>query len=351
MASELRRLRLPFLEGLRLGEICHIVHLAIKRRLVAYSGSTLIPGKMHHVCRNASVRIPTIAKGFTERLRDDKDEKFSLSNGDNAKVYVQNEKELCSIVREVLSSVANGQGLDISKLKREVLNRFNIVLSETQFGCTKLLELFQTTSLSRICLVKSVENMHRIHLRENVLECSSKATSPRTTAGMTKLSPQTFANAPVATIAPPPGLEFMVSYSNLCSSSARAGSGAVNLQTSLRDSLRSLGARTLHSLGHRKHGSFDMKTRSNLRRFSYDVQLQACDFDAASTRCPSWGSQECFDLDQSASSAASACSTDEIHGPFFPTDRGASWASILRQGFPPSTTLPAYVSAPSSYSF
>jgi len=214
-ASELRRMQLPFLEGRRLGELCHIVHLAIQRHLFAYDGSMIIPGAMHDACRSAEENRPMLKKRSCRR---------ASVNGEGAegdfltqqevdcsdKAFVQTEEELCNIIVELLKEDHEGEGLNLSKLKRLIMKRWNLLLSETIFGCTKLLELVHQTALKEVCVLRSAGNMHTLHLRNAVAAQSYPCHHHGNAVVHDSASPAVVASglSPHTCIPPPPGSGF-----------------------------------------------------------------------------------------------------------------------------------------------
>jgi len=383
MASQLRRLCLPLFTGCKLGEICHIVHLAIRRRLVAYNGSMLIAGNMHEACQNASAGVPTLAKRFAGRVRHDQGKTTHTNSTDN-KAYVQSECELSNIVLALLMSDAEGLGLDISKLKGKIMERYNLVLSETMFGCTKLLELLETSSLNIVCVVKSIGNKHRVHLKDPDVRHTlpSSPPSPAMVSGKPPDlgSPPTMQASvirppfrcatqflteqphsdksrmhPVKDVVeqellpgfrPPPGLEHMVPNSTRRIHQSASGLGAQDTSTSLRASLRSLGTHALQSLGH------EMRS---CQANAYSVQAEKTDSETGSTRCSSrfssLGSQDACDVESSqrSSSVASSFSADELLPKRLPTLLGSSGGRRILNlskemlGPPLDKMKPAYV--------
>jgi len=139
MALELEQRRLPFLQGRKLGEIYHIVHLALQKKLLAYEDNFLVPTAVHSVCRNT---INTLAA--TSRR--------STVGGVESMPVVQTHSELRDVVQKVLLECP--EGLDLSMLKVKILETQNVRLNESVFGCAKLLELVRLPALSSVCAVE-----------------------------------------------------------------------------------------------------------------------------------------------------------------------------------------------------
>jgi len=136
MAVELQQRRLPFLEDRRLGELCHIVQLALRRRLLAYESHLLVPTAAHAASQNARIGLPSAPNRPPAHV--------------NAwKVpFVQTVAELRQILEELLQS---SDGLYLAMLKVKILETKGVRLSETVFGCTKLIELVRLPEIAEIC--------------------------------------------------------------------------------------------------------------------------------------------------------------------------------------------------------
>lgn len=147
-AQTLASRSLPFLQGLSLGQICHIVQLAIsKRKLLGYFNGTVVP-----YCNSESK-----AK---ERCATKKQAFSSMANG--AAPYRRNLANWES-VRACLESIFFALSRDtgpehvmiaLSAIKRIFRTRFRLELSETSLGHSKLSELLQDPRLADLCSVK-----------------------------------------------------------------------------------------------------------------------------------------------------------------------------------------------------
>mmetsp|Transcript_95992 Transcript_95992/g.250241 ORF Transcript_95992/g.250241 Transcript_95992/m.250241 type:complete len:316 (-) Transcript_95992:427-1374(-) len=132
--------RLSFLHGRSLGEISHIIQLAIsQKKLLGYLKGTVVPYKFSQ----------SMAK---ERLASEKQTKSSASRDD---------LELASweTIRSGLLELIDNMQLDqetipLSNMKRMFGMRFQLDLSETKLGYCKLSDLFKDDRLSDICSVR-----------------------------------------------------------------------------------------------------------------------------------------------------------------------------------------------------
>mmetsp|Transcript_138780 Transcript_138780/g.442636 ORF Transcript_138780/g.442636 Transcript_138780/m.442636 type:complete len:627 (-) Transcript_138780:222-2102(-) len=130
---------LPFLSGYSLGQVCHIVQLAIsQKKLLGYLNGTVVPyarsqsmvKDRHAVCQQpcaGSVRARSVVASW-DTLR----------------------QSLAELIREVL---AGGPPIPLSNIKRLFRSRFHIELSETALGYAKLSELLQDSRISDLCEV------------------------------------------------------------------------------------------------------------------------------------------------------------------------------------------------------
>lgn len=132
--------QLPFLVGLSLGRVCHIVQLATTQRmLLGYYGGWLVPYKMsdNYVRMvHASARSPTGAESFA-----------AISTWGEIWYYLQ---QLLSCPEHSDAS----HGITVSNLKPLLKLHFGVHLSETAFGYERLQPLLQDPRLQDICSVQ-----------------------------------------------------------------------------------------------------------------------------------------------------------------------------------------------------
>lgn len=136
--------RLPFLNGCTLGQICHIVQLAIsQKKVLGYLNGSVVPyGKSQSMVKEqcASSQQPCSGPG-----RDASG--MELADWTTAKRCLE----------QILETAATPQGLGVvplSNVKRLFRSRFSIELSETMLGHSKLSELLQDPRFDDVCRVK-----------------------------------------------------------------------------------------------------------------------------------------------------------------------------------------------------
>jgi len=133
--------KLCFLEGYSLGEVAHIVQLAIShKKLLGYSDGALVPyarsqsmlKEKHAECQrpclsSSGAKVPVVATWETFR------------------------EHLQQLVEEASDA---DQKIPLSNLKRLFRTRFGVELSETALGHAKLSELLQDPRIGDLCEVK-----------------------------------------------------------------------------------------------------------------------------------------------------------------------------------------------------
>merc|ERR1712050_467369 len=125
MARELMQRNLAFLSPLSLGEVCHMVQLAIQhRRLIVYHRKMLKP------IQTVLCQLPSAngngASGEGEEIKDMDD--------------------LCMVLFRML--IRHPQGIRLCRMKQMIKHELCRKLSEMAFQCTKLIELFNQEPLS-----------------------------------------------------------------------------------------------------------------------------------------------------------------------------------------------------------
>lgn len=198
MAEEMYNRNLSFLRGRALGEVCHIVELAIKKGLLAYENELLQPV-------SACMRITTAslsAQGV--KLQE------YMSNQDLGFPHLRENGSPVETLQEAREVVAEfiqpwPQGIHISKLKYNILENRNVYISPTMFGHTRLSTLLSSDSFADICRVIHKSNNHilvqSVHYKkpDNVpLFVSSKGKD----AKLKVLSPESLWRAPDMTEIP-----------------------------------------------------------------------------------------------------------------------------------------------------
>jgi len=128
MARELVSRNLSFLEPYALGEICHIVQLAIQqRKIIAYHKKMLKPmqGAMVLAEANSGNGASNAADSNLEEIRD--------------------LLQLCKVLFKTLRK--NSQGIRLDRMKQMIKEECSCRLNEMAFKCTKLTELFRQEPL------------------------------------------------------------------------------------------------------------------------------------------------------------------------------------------------------------
>lgn len=119
MARELMQRQLAFLQPYSLGEICHIVQLAIQqRKLIVYHRKMLKP------VQSIMCQQPNVANG----------------TGGTAEGEITDMDHLCLLLFRML--MRHPQGVQLSRMKQMIKREFGSAISEMAFQCTKLSELF-----------------------------------------------------------------------------------------------------------------------------------------------------------------------------------------------------------------
>lgn len=141
-ARTLNALQLPFLAGLSLGRICHIVQLAIsQKKIFGYMDGAVVPyarsqSMMKEQCALNGQPTMSSSKGQNDLSA------LPIASLDVARKHVLD-----------ILETANGEA-PLSNIKRLFRSRFQIDLSETSFGYSKLSELIQSPYFSDICRVE-----------------------------------------------------------------------------------------------------------------------------------------------------------------------------------------------------
>jgi len=135
---------LPFLAGLTLGQVSHIVQLAIsKKRILGYLNGAVVP-----YGRSQSKVKDTAAEHGTQ-VRNS-----SFSKG----VKLADWKSLIEGLQDILADVNSNGIVPLSNIKRMFRSRFQVDVSETALGHAKLSELFQDSRFLQTCAVRQDES-------------------------------------------------------------------------------------------------------------------------------------------------------------------------------------------------
>lgn len=162
--------RLDFLEGRSLGQICHIVQLAIsQKKILGYSHGGTVP------------------YAFSDSMLKDL-AASRQSSCVTAELVARRERPLATwqavrcYLREALSSAAlagDGGALALSQVKNVFRSQFHVELSETALGHSKLSGLLHDERLRDICEVRLTEQgyfvLPKVSSQDHRGSCSSEA--------------------------------------------------------------------------------------------------------------------------------------------------------------------------------
>jgi len=141
-ASALTERRLPFLVGHSLGQVCHIVQLAIsQRKLLGYLNGTLVP---YH--RSLSMRKEQSALWQQPCIGAGAEQAMPLASIEVARAGM----------REILQAAPGIKpaAMPLSNVKRLFRYRLGVELSETALGFSKLCDMLQNELFADICAIR-----------------------------------------------------------------------------------------------------------------------------------------------------------------------------------------------------
>jgi len=138
-AQTLMSRRLPFLSGLSLGQVCHIVQLAIsEKKVLGYLNGGIVPYN-----RSLSKTKELLAQG--QQPMEQCDDGIAIATWES----------LRSCLQEMISqSPVPWMPIPLANIKRLIRTEFRIALCETALGHAKLSELLQDERLQDICSVR-----------------------------------------------------------------------------------------------------------------------------------------------------------------------------------------------------
>ncbi|CAE7815645.1 unnamed protein product [Symbiodinium sp. CCMP2456] len=151
-AQALVQRELPFLGGFTLGEVCHLVQLAIsKHKILGYCNGAVVPysrsqSRVKEEC--AESQQPCI--GAPKKEDPSSLSSLALASLEKAREHLR------EILRDASSAPSNSgpSMVPLSNVKRLFRSRYQIELSETALGHSKLSELLQDRRFSDICEVQ-----------------------------------------------------------------------------------------------------------------------------------------------------------------------------------------------------
>jgi hypothetical protein len=161
-AQALLECELPPLTGRSLGEVCHIVQLALThRKLLGYLDGAIVPYSYSNSC----------AKDTAAEL--------GVGSGGNQTLPLASWNAAHDCLVEILKGAVrkHRRSVPISTLKRLFRSRFHLELSETALGHTKLSDLLQDSRLKHLCHVELQERGYvMIPILKSVEEVSDSST-------------------------------------------------------------------------------------------------------------------------------------------------------------------------------
>jgi len=176
-ARFLEMCKLPFLQDYSLGQICHIVQLAItQRRLLGYRAGHLVAFKQSEICVKEQCALTQSPSS---------QEEGPVASWDSARLCLQ----------QLLTSNA----ISISNVKRLFCLHFGMELSETALGHVRLLDLLKDSRLNGVCSLH-VEQNGQVMVKGIEPHFHKSGPAPMTPPGM--WSPCTPVFVPFGTVLP-----------------------------------------------------------------------------------------------------------------------------------------------------
>jgi hypothetical protein len=169
-AEELRKCGLSSFTNRSLGELCHIVELGVKKRIIGYDKNGHVVPFRHSLLMEK------------ERLADQQVGIPGVAEGTNSQVRVVGLEEARECLKQLLREQTAGF-LPLPNVKRLFLSRFHVTLSETAFGHSRVSDLLQDEQFNDAFTVEwrgsgyvVSEKRHVINL-SNIIAPSSEADS------------------------------------------------------------------------------------------------------------------------------------------------------------------------------
>lgn len=139
-AQELQKRQLPFFAGRSLGELCHIVQLAIsQKRILGYLNGTLVP-----YCRSQTIMKEHAAQQHATCSRMPREQGLPLASMEATR----------QCLRQLLAEATMAGQMPLSNVKRLFRSRFGLELSETTLGFSKLCDLLANAAFADVCTVR-----------------------------------------------------------------------------------------------------------------------------------------------------------------------------------------------------
>jgi hypothetical protein len=187
MAQQLRATEMPELQAFSFGQVCHIVQLAIGKKIVGYKkGGALVPYQLSDSCL-----------------------KNSAESSDSSSVDVfppiKTVAELRSVLMALWMNPENHQGLPLSLVKDKIEHSTKRSLSEHLLGFSKLSHLFGAPDLEGCCELRHDEPFQPVLCPPSLLATNEVAKPGNKTAGKVSFSPAaSHTDAHTASLPPAP---------------------------------------------------------------------------------------------------------------------------------------------------
>jgi hypothetical protein len=164
-AQDLAARNLPFLAPYSLGEVCHIVQLAIsQRKLLGYLNGSVVPyGSSQSMKKEqcAVSQLPCPTAGGKDRASHQED-------GLPTVTWDEARKRLREILQDPATQTEQGPSMiPLSNVKRIFRSRYRLDLSETALGHSKLSELLQDERFRDVCTVQLQGNGYMVIAEED----------------------------------------------------------------------------------------------------------------------------------------------------------------------------------------
>jgi hypothetical protein len=155
-AQALQSRSLPFFESKSLGQICHIVQLAMSdKKLLGYCNGAVVPyGVSQSMIKEQLAKQQEALNPCQEAAE------LSCATLEEARDCLR------AIMEEAASSEEHGQ-VALSNVKRMIRTKFQLELSETALGHSKLTALFQDRHFHDICTVKLEKHGYMLYPQQS----------------------------------------------------------------------------------------------------------------------------------------------------------------------------------------
>jgi len=158
-AQALAARALSFLRGLSLGQVSHIVQLAIsQKKILGYSKGSIMPyGRSQSMIKDRCAKQRTACGTGVAGPAVSRVAILEASNGQaSPELTLATWQAARELLREILRDACNSgkSQVPISNVKRIFRSRFQVELSETALGHSKLSELLQDAHFRDICTVQ-----------------------------------------------------------------------------------------------------------------------------------------------------------------------------------------------------